>query len=1108
MLRGILYSLCSRPGVVAFGVARQILGRTIVRALIGLIIVLAGITTGCTRTPAAVPSERASVVGTTSALIAARAPIATDDGPTYVATADFNNDHVLDVVTANQTHADVSVMLGHGDGTFGAKTNFGTNTGSVWVESADVNGDNNADLVVGNIASDSVSVLLGMGDGNFGTATNIMVGAQPLEGALADFNSDHHIDIAVLCFGTNAINVLLGDGAGHFGSPMSYGTDNQPHALDAGDFNNDHHIDLVAANYGENTVRVFLGNGDGTFASGVDHVVDDGPMSIVLGDLNNDHNLDIISADEYAQSVAVLLGNGDGSFAAAVTVSVPSVYGVALGDFDGDSHIDVVTSNSADNSASILAGDGTGMLGAATRYAAGNSPFSVAAGNFDGDAYDDFVVANYFDNNIEAFTQAASTCGLNEHVASHACVACAVGTTRAAGDDPTGADTSCTTLPLCTLNQHVLSHTCVMCMPPYVRAAGDNPGGPDTLCMSPPPCVANEYVSAHVCVACPAHYSNPAGDDPSGADTSCTADVCVADDGDACTNDWCEDGVAVHTANIQDDYNDCTADICAGGITTHPTKPNGTLCDDGNICTVGSTCRSGVCSGGMLADPSDGIACTTDSCDPFTGFSHTPVGTGCLAACASTVGDCSMSGFCDIPVDTVQHCGGCLIVCDHVANATASCIAGACSFAACNSGYASCDGDTTNGCETNVATDAHNCGACGTTCSGSCVAGTCVGAAPTCATGTANCDGNNANGCETNTNTFTDCGACGNRCGGVANGTFSCISGTCVPTCKSGFFALGNRCLACGISSDDHDACTTDSCTSAGPTHTVISTDDQNPCTLDFCDPTDGVRHTPMPEGTACGTSGLCAFGNCEFTIQLPDAGMPWSATAGPVAVSSTGGTATRFADGGVMVVTALQISTSAPGPSEILSPTVLGSSNQQLPMVVHAGPSGTSFSPPIQVTVPAPATNAGPVMALGCDNSWVCSHIPMTTIYPVSAPPSFVVTVPHLSFIAFIAPLDDVDAGVATDAGIAGDGSIGSDSGTAGDSSVAMTDGGAPSDAGVEGDSDVAAADAGSPVAKKSGCSVSSVGGDSRGSFGYFAAALCGALVISRRARRRAFGG
>lgn len=35
-------------------------------------------------------------------------------------------------------------------------------------------------------------------------------------------------------------------------------------------------------------------------------------------------------------------------------------------------------------------------------------------------------------------------CLANEHVVSHACVACTAGTTRAAGDDPAGADTTCT----------------------------------------------------------------------------------------------------------------------------------------------------------------------------------------------------------------------------------------------------------------------------------------------------------------------------------------------------------------------------------------------------------------------------------------------------------------------------------------------------------------------------------------------------------------------------------------------------------------------------------------------------------------------------------------
>ena len=46
-----------------------------------------------------------------------------------------------------------------------------------------------------------------------------------------------------------------------------------------------------------------------------------------------------------------------------------------------------------------------------------------------------------------ATTQAAVLCAENEYVSNNACIPCVAGTTNAAGDDPSGPDTSCETLP-------------------------------------------------------------------------------------------------------------------------------------------------------------------------------------------------------------------------------------------------------------------------------------------------------------------------------------------------------------------------------------------------------------------------------------------------------------------------------------------------------------------------------------------------------------------------------------------------------------------------------------------------------------------------------------
>ena len=99
------------------------------------------------------------------------------------------------------------------------------------------------------------------------------------------------------------------------------------------------------------------------------------------------------------------------------------------------------------------------------------------------------------------------------------CVSCAPGTTRPAGDDPTGGDTACQRT-LCPANQHVQSHVCLACPAGSTEPAGDDASGSDTTCQ-PTLCAANQQVQSHSCVACSGGATNGPGDDASGQDTHC-----------------------------------------------------------------------------------------------------------------------------------------------------------------------------------------------------------------------------------------------------------------------------------------------------------------------------------------------------------------------------------------------------------------------------------------------------------------------------------------------------------------------------------------------------------------------------------------------------------
>ena len=71
-------------------------------------------------------------------------------------------------------------------------------------------------------------------------------------------------------------------------------------------------------------------------------------------------------------------------------------------------------------------------------------------------------------------------------------------------------------------------------------------------------------------------------------------------------------------------------------------------------------------------------------------------------------------------VDDKENCGLCNINCEqnlsdrHVSNIM--CIKGECQFTSCQTGYGNCDSRQSNGCETNLTSDAKNCGKCGYDC--------------------------------------------------------------------------------------------------------------------------------------------------------------------------------------------------------------------------------------------------------------------------------------------------------------------------------------------------------------------------------------------------------
>jgi len=91
----------------------------------------------------------------------------------------------------------------------------------------------------------------------------------------------------------------------------------------------------------------------------------------------------------------------------------------------------------------------------------------------------------------------------------------------------------------------------------------------------------------------------------------CTAGSCApsaplaCDDGDACTEDFCDPAAGCGHRDVS-----CPVSC--------ESSDDGQRCSDGSACTTGDTCSGGVCAGTALACD-DGDPCTTDGCDTELG---------------------------------------------------------------------------------------------------------------------------------------------------------------------------------------------------------------------------------------------------------------------------------------------------------------------------------------------------------------------------------------------------------------------------------------------------------------------------------------------------------
>jgi hypothetical protein len=331
------------------------------------------------------------------------------EGANSGAIADFNGDGKADI--ALLTSSGVLIFLGNGDGTFAAPSSVSLTGFKIKIIAGDFNHDGKPDLALAAASASptfnspgTVTVLLGNGDGTFGAPISTAAGIGVQDFAAADFNKDGNLDVVVVDgppFIGNTISLLLGNGDGTFQAATNLTGATGPTGVAIADFNGDGNPDLAISTTafdasGNGLVSVLIGNGDGTFQPRTDAAVGGFANGIVVADLNQDGNPDIIvnSGLPFDGSISVILGKGDGTFQPHTDYKNGQDFGTLFaGDFNGDGKTDIGLANLTIGF-EVFLGHGDGTIAGSTDFTTGTGPTFISAGDLNGDGIPDAVVVN------------------------------------------------------------------------------------------------------------------------------------------------------------------------------------------------------------------------------------------------------------------------------------------------------------------------------------------------------------------------------------------------------------------------------------------------------------------------------------------------------------------------------------------------------------------------------------------------------------------------------------------------------------------------------------------------------------------------------------------
>jgi hypothetical protein len=253
-------------------------------------------------------------------------------GPLLV--ADLDLDGHLDVVTVDLVDdgsdavidpGTLTLLRGHGDGTFDLPVTLPAGQWPQFAAAGDLDHDGDIDLVEANGYSNTVTVLLRSGAGTYTPQAPIPVGRTPVQVDVVDVDGDNTPDLVVTARGNIGIGLLgevawlKGHGNATFDPRVVLAPIENPSGLAAADLDGDGDVDFVVASQGNSDPSdpggsiVLLHQAGNTFAASAPYQAGTQPQRPRLADFNGDGALDLY-LETSERDLAVFPGMGNGTF--------------------------------------------------------------------------------------------------------------------------------------------------------------------------------------------------------------------------------------------------------------------------------------------------------------------------------------------------------------------------------------------------------------------------------------------------------------------------------------------------------------------------------------------------------------------------------------------------------------------------------------------------------------------------------------------------------------------------------------------------------------------------------------------------------------------------